>query len=461
MAEVYVDMNLATGSNNGTDWANAYQSLVTALNGSNAVSGDNVWVQGSETAGTAQTLNGGTTVGHPVKVCGVKSGTTAEPPATSDLIPGWRTGEARTEANLAYNDGALPLFEVSSGGDDLGLEGQFFIYAMQLESGDDITGSGAGSQSHVVLEECVLNMDKITPGTSNAFAYHMITKNCHVKQKIVEELITALDNSEFWMIGGKYTNETGANTAGMVKTDMHRTRFIGVDFSDAAHTLMKVVVSLGSIDLVFQNCLLNASTAILSGTRSLTNFAIELFSSANVTGKSSGTIQNIDILSDAGDIVEETTAVRTGGADDGGGLWSLAFTPVINGTRDQYYGLVGPWMAVDVEGDGTSQTVTVNIANSGGADYNDDDVYLEVFYPSEGGTAQYDNQTTQMDLQATPSAVTDDTGSTWGTGGDNHQKLEASIAPDYEGVVYCRVVFTKNFGSSPETLYVDPLPEVV
>jgi hypothetical protein len=135
-------------------------------------------------------------------------------------------------------------------------------------------------------------------------------------------------------------------------------------------------------------------------------------------------------------------------------------TPLAGDTQDQYYGLKGPWMAFKITGDGTAQTVSVPIANSGAADYNDDDVWLEVMYPSEGGTAQYANQTSQMDLLGTPAAVTDDVTSTWGTGGNNPQTLSVSISPDYVGRAYCRVVFAKNFSSSPETLYVDPLPVV-
>jgi hypothetical protein len=191
------------------------------------------------------------------------------------------------------------------------------------------------------------------------------------------------------------------------------------------------------------------------------DFRTEFYGTVNVTGKSSGSIQNIDIITSRGNITEETTAVRTGGANDGGtGAWALAFTPGVNGTRDQYLGLEGPDMTFKVTA-GVSRTVTVYIANSGASDYFDDDVWLEVFYPSGSGTAQFDNETTQMNLLGTPSKtgkLFDDTESTWGTGGNNAQKLVATISPDYIGRAYCRVVFAKNFASSPETLYVDPLP---
>ena len=63
-----------------------------------------------------------------------------------------------------------------------------------------------------------------------------------------------------------------------------------------------------------------------------------------------------------------------------------------------------------------------------------------------------------MKLQATPSAITTDGVSNWGTGGNNPQKLSVPISPDYNGIVKCRVVFAKNFATNAETLFVDPLP---
>jgi hypothetical protein len=197
--------------------------------------------------------------------------------------------------------------------------------------------------------------------------------------------------------------------------------FSGCDFSDQAHTLFSLSTDITSYTK-FLNCQLHASSALVTGTAGSLH-RVEFYGTVNVTGKSSGTIQAFDIATSEGNITEETTAVRTGGADDGNGGWSMAFTPLANATRDQYRGLIGPWMAFKITGDGTAQTVSVSIANSGAADYNDDDVWLEVMYPSEGGTAQYDNQTTQMDLLGTPTAITDDTGSAWGGGVGNHQTL--------------------------------------
>jgi hypothetical protein len=113
-----------------------------------------------------------------------------------------------------------------------------------------------------------------------------------------------------------------------------------------------------------------------------------------------------------------------------------------------------------IEGDGTAKTLTVHIANSGAGDYQDDEVWLEVFSPSDVGDAMHTFTTNQLDLLGTPSNVTDDTDSVWGAGASNPQKLEVSISPDYEGPIAARVHFAKNFTASPETLYVDPKLEI-
>ena len=167
--------------------------------------------------------------------------------------------------------------------------------------------------------------------------------------------------------------------------------------------------------------------------------------------------QNLQIETRNGEVADETTAVRTGGATDRAtGTFSWAMTPNAGDTIDNYLPLYSPWIRSWIRGDGTSKTITVYIANSGAGDYQNDEVWLEAHYPAEDGGAQHAFKTNRMPLLGTAANVTDDTDSTWGTGASNPQKLELSIAPDYSGPIYVRVAFAKNFASSPETLYVDP-----
>lgn len=447
MADVYCDMSLGTGLNDGTSWANAYQAFAN-LSG-NISAGDDVWIKGSETItpGGTTTVNLGASTTNPGRIIGVKSATTNEPPVQSDIIPGWRTGESRTVANLAYQDGDAPTFNL---GDTslLRINGSVYIYGVIFTHDGTFLWNYSGA-AQITLEECRISTAsgqvlEIGQGSFLNQVFRMI--NCAWNAEGVTSQIdtnagcdTAFMGVDFQSNVNDLFDRTGAKDIPL----------IGCDLSAITGDLME---NEGAIHVI--NSALNASTTLLSSR----NARNEMHLSNSTTGKSSGTFVDYEMATIEGDVVEETTAVRTGGASDGSQSHSLAFTPIVNGTRDQYLALIGPWMAFWV--DNTKTSVTVYIANSGAADYNDDDVWLEIMDVSEGGTAQHTHLTTQMDLLGTPSAVTDDTDSTWGTGGNNPQKFVVAISPDYSGWAYCRVHFAKNFSSSPETLYADPLPEV-
>ena len=70
MADVYVDLSLATGTNAGTSWANAYQGAAGFVSAAAAAAaGADVWVKGTVTTSAAIGLdfaNG--TANNPVRV---------------------------------------------------------------------------------------------------------------------------------------------------------------------------------------------------------------------------------------------------------------------------------------------------------------------------------------------------------------------------------------------------------
>lgn len=464
MADIFCDQ-AHTNNGDGDGWADqtgaggAKNSLLNA--GAASAAGDIIYVRNNSGTISAATIVLFPSVDsrNPVIVLGVKAATTNTPPTSSDLIPGTRTGDA-SPAYDQTGGNAAPILTTGSTF-DLTVGGYAYIYGIKFQGGDDLILNNG--DTNLVFEECLLEItgsdsnDNILVGgiSANLTSFQKFI-NCNFKFGIntTQSVIFAGQRSgvlEF--IGGKYTAATSAATTFVSFNQGGTMTFTGMDLSAIA---TRVVSGTGDGSIfLFKNCLIPSS--VHTGTSSDAQYRIEFHNCSTTTGKSSGSLQNLDIITEAGDIVEETTAVRTGGADDGeAGLHSMAMTPEVNGTRDQYYSLIGPWMAFWVTNSDTA--VDVFIANSGAADYNDDDVWLEVMDVSNGGTAQHTHLTTQMDLLATPSAITDDTGSTWGTGGNNHQKLSVTISPDFSGWSYCRVHFAKNFGSSPETLYVDPNP---
>jgi hypothetical protein len=428
MANVYVDLDKSASTEDGTTWANAFRLPSEIVVGA----GDDVWIKGNTNTHSGSVITVdliGPDSSNPAKVHAVATATSAEPPTASDLISGWRTGDARTLANRAYKDAAAPRIEVTTN--------HLLSVEVDYAYGVEFRGSGGGrvdignpaDDSDALLEECLITQNganQVRVG-EQASSGALRLLNCGYETGNISATLRPYETCKE-IIGLEHI-ATSVPTTLLATITTVITHFIGCDFSGASGNILSITAVKAS-RIFFQNCQLHASATLLDGTEP-GGYRLEFHHTLNVTGKSSGTIQDISITTEAGNIVEETTAVRTGGADDGGaGGWSLAFTPVANETRDNYRGLYGPWMAFKITGDGTAKTVSVSIANSGAADYNNDDVWLEVMYPSEGGTAQYDNQTSQMDLLGTPTAITDDTGSAWGGGVGNHQTLSVSIAPE-------------------------------
>jgi hypothetical protein len=450
MADIYCDMDLTTGANDGTSWTDAYRTLQAAWASGATAAGDKVWVKGTQShSGSNVDLSTDADIwGDRVEIIGCKSATTATPPAASDIIPGLATGDT----DRAYDDADVPTFTITDTS-DLTFRGVYYCYGIKF-----VTGTGGNNwddnDGYARHEECEFETSRVGNSGGSGRKEFINCADTHTGS-----------GGQTWSssAGGLWQGCVLTNSAGvtnMFSDPRNLCQFEGCDLSDAAHVLLSAT-SLSGGKITLRNCTLHASFVFQSGSFA-GHVVIESFGSDSSSGKTSGSsVQAYDYVSNEGDVVEETTAVRTGGADDGAdGGFSYALTPNINETAEPADWLTSPEMMVWVAGDGTSKTLTCYIANSGAADYNNDDVWLEALYPSEAGTAQHDYESNRMVIKGTPTAVTDDASSTWGTGGNNPQKLELTIAPDYEGIVYARVKFAKRFASSPETLYVDPRLEV-
>jgi hypothetical protein len=133
-------------------------------------------------------------------------------------------------------------------------------------------------------------------------------------------------------------------------------------------------------------------------------------------------------------------------------------TGVAGNTTPGFHYLEGARIAAGwVKGDGSAKTLTLHLVSDSGnvrsTDWNDDELFMLAFAPDDAGGSKFDIISTQGNLLATPSAVTDDTVSVWGAGTQNPQKLVASIAPDYEGPVWAVVFFAP--GANADSIYVD------
>ena len=448
MADTYVDLALASGSNNGTSWANAYHTTTPIQNGlTGAGAGGRCFVKtdssgtNKDTAATARTLTAPSTVGNVTKLIGVKSTTTNEPPVDSDLC-------IRGTDNL-------PEFEATASS-YIRFANELVIYGIKFTATAQLQIWALYTSVFATACEFDCSADILLSYSTGKGIFNFT--DCEIIFGSAGSNIAVYYTNEFRMVGGEIT---GTVPTSLIYALGGTADFYGVNLSSlSGTTLVTLATASYSAHRRFVNCSFPASYTVSTGTQgSLEAAVIEIIGCNNESSLGAGeSIRDYHREDYTGSIDHEFTAIRTGGADDGAdGGFSFALTPVIDRTLECAHGIKTGWIEGWIDGDGsTAFDVTIFIANSGGADYNTDDVILELLSPSSAGNAQHDFTFVGDIINGSSTPITDDTVSSWGTGGNNPQKLTVSITPDFSGPIYGRVHFMKRFASSPETLYVDP-----
>lgn len=170
-----------------------------------------------------------------------------------------------------------------------------------------------------------------------------------------------------------------------------------------------------------------------------------------------------------GDLVSETSIVKTGGASDGTTPISWRATSH-NGSNANQVAPVFPLSCFRlpeiasefIDTPGVQKTLTIDIAHEGASDLNDDEVWVEVQYLGQLGSPQQSlPSTTVSDRKATPAtdaAAQESSSATWSDGSPTFrkQKLVVSFTPSARGVAIATVCLAK----SGTTIYVDPVAQL-
>ncbi len=473
MADLRVDMDLGTGANDGTSWANAYQGKVGFASAVTAQTiGETIYVKDTVSSTDIMTLAGLSTVAaltNPPRCIGVVTGA-SDTILKADIQLGHREGDS----TKAYANSESPPNITASGTGDITINGSFYFYAFIFEAQDNFFIGTGDSHQHQTYEEC-----QFTPGASASDTFfvgatnstqptHRFTFiNClfslggAVELSLQGAMIADFFNCEF--TGSLAGQLQGISFGGIA-------RFYNCDFTGMNATLVELSGLHGGT-IEFHNCRMPAEHILTTGTATGL-WTVANYGSEDTTGlTTSGSEQALEIHTREGTVELETIIVRTGGATDlAAGLF--AYKVVANNVSENFAGVEVPLRDIWVEGDGAAKTYKVHIANSLAEssptnDLHDSECYLRISSPSAAGLSRYDHLPDEgapgddggkAQLLGTPADLTSHAGTTWATNGNNEQEILNSIAPDYEGVIHGTLIVSSERGSL--TVYVDPLPVV-
>jgi hypothetical protein len=425
----------AAGAGTGADWANAYTTLAAALTASAA--GDDLYVahDHAETQASAITLTSPGTAANPVTIhCVNRAGSV--PPVQADLA---------TTATVS-----------STGAFSITFAGYAYSYGIAYQAGsaaNAATINFASNNSGWVVDSGALRLLTTSSSSSINFGASSITnnynelRNTSLKFGSVSQP-TNLNGGEFTWKGGSVDASgsaptslfSGANRVGYTLIE-------GVDLSFLGSGKTLVVPASLQARFVVKDCKLGASVT-KSSSPTGRGPRVEFI---NCDSGDTNTVN--DIYDYLGTETVETTIVRTGGASDG---TTPISKKIVTSANTKFNNPYRSKPIVFWNESLSAIAITLQGIWGGGAVPNNDDIWLEVEYPTDASypTGGYANDGKASNL-ATNAAQTAGSG-TWG-GSTTKFSLDVTVTPANKGPIWLTVCC----GAASSTFYVDPKPAVV
>lgn len=419
MADYYV-WSGATGAGTGADFTNAYISLSAALSGK--VAGDRFFVAHDHDA----TYGASTTLTFP--------GTTANP----NII----ICQNRTD-----NSYATTAVERTTTG-NLSITGSLRRYGLTFKSVGDYNFNSSGSSEY--SEDGGIQLtgtgtgSKIDLSNSGGSSWGVLWRN---------PTITFGANSQKFYNNGSYLTWEGGSVAGAFSGELFYpsnwyppayVNVCGADLSARTGTLLNNDGNTTRLLMLsFDGCKLNSGATL---DRPFAPFMPPIKFNCSDSGD---TNYNQLWAYYEGDVLEETTIVRTSGSEtthNGAAVpWSLKLTTTANASfhqplRTEWFS--GPFNTTT----GSSKTLTVEVIHDSTTDLTDEEIWVETEYLGTAGSAKTsiasDRKTNVLTTAAAQTAST----VSWTTTGltnPRKQKLEATFTPQEQGEIRWRLCHGK------------------
>lgn len=431
----YYTRSGATGSANGTSWANAYTTIAAALSGKAA--GDIFYVSEDHAESTASAVTltfPGTNDSPNLVYCVNHAGSV--PPVSADLRT---TGSIATTGNSAIT-----------------INGSVIIDGLSITVGST-SGSpqmtlANTSGNAVKLKNCTLVAR--APGATFTFGTNG-TNACYIK--LINTTLQFAASSASASVGGKFI---WVNTpSAIVGSNFPATIFApivsraasiyceGVDLS-AIGSGGTLVINTFGVSATFKDCKLNSAVTVVAAQSNYGHIDVDL-----INCDSGATNYRNERYRYSGIQTTETTVVRSGGASDG-------TTPVshkVVTTANASWGLAFESVPIAIWNDtvGSSVTATIYGIWGGGAVPNNDDIWIEAEYLGSSGNPLGSFVSSGKADGLASNAVLASDSSTWG-GSTTAFKMQVTFTPQQKGLVYITVKAAK----ASSTFYIDPKIEL-
>lgn len=439
----YLRSTDGSDSDNGSTWALAKATWNAIGNG---LSGPTIYVSQSHAEISATPVDnsfGSGSLASPLRIICANDG--AEPP----------TALATTATITTTGNNLIRCLESVPG----------YIYGISF-----IAGSGASGTANILIggddfantdvcfqqmESCSLQL--ASTGTSsriNAMSSDQTRvelTNCTFKFAASAQGLTNGLGSRCLIRGGSLLSGGTSPTSFVLAADGGGVTFDGFDFSNASASMNIFSGDAQNFVGVARNCKLPASWSGSLNPSTFTYYSrYEMYNC-----DSADTNYRLWIKDTFGEILSETTLVRTSGANDG--TTGLSWKFVANANAEWTQSLRSPEIVKWNETTGSAITVTVEILHDPGSpgSLNDDEIWLEVEYLGTSGTplgALVDDS--KADILAA-AAAQDTSSATWTTTGLSNpttQKLSVTFTPQEKGFIHAVVKMAK----ASYTVYVCP-----